>query len=294
MAGDFRVTVEAVVVNHNTSPFAELCLRSLRATELGGSSLDALDLRVTVADNHSTDAGLPALRVAADECGAAFETSRWPHGESTVNTHGDVLRDFVLTRRGAAFYLFLDADIAFLDHGTVARMLQQLSSRDDLWAVQARFASAEKRKAGSSLDIGAGQPWPVYAARHDPGTGGHTTFPVAGTGKPRCHPGCALVRNSPTFQRVAETIGFATAILWSQDEQLAGFFDTMALASTVMAAHGLSYELAGVEVVHYFNVSYDQRTDLTAAKLDDCERRLALLRADPSSPPPPGPWGPWE
>lgn len=61
-------TIEAVVVNHNTSPFAELCLRSLRANETMPPGL----LRVTVADNHSTDAGVESLRVAAEECDATF------------------------------------------------------------------------------------------------------------------------------------------------------------------------------------------------------------------------------
>src|SRR2546425_12064280 len=107
--------IEAVIVNHNTSAFAELCLRSLRASEDR-----AVGMRVTVADNDSDDDGVGALRDAAAECGARFERSRWPYSESTVNTHGDVLRDFVLGSPDALYYLFLDADVVFTQRHSVS------------------------------------------------------------------------------------------------------------------------------------------------------------------------------
>jgi hypothetical protein len=72
---------------------------------------------------------------------------------------------------------------------------------------------------------------------------------------------------------------------------MAGYYDTLALASAVMATHELSYELSRAEVVHYFNVSYDARSELTAAKLDDVRRRLADLRSDPPRQSDPGAWG---
>jgi hypothetical protein len=47
------VLVRAIIVNHNTSLFAELALRSLMWTHTDDSSIDLL---VSVVDNHSTDA----------------------------------------------------------------------------------------------------------------------------------------------------------------------------------------------------------------------------------------------
>ena len=279
-----EATIEAVIVNHNTSAFSELCLRSLYATEspLGSG------LSVTVIDNHSGDPGIGDLHRAAVELGARLETSRWPAEEATVNTHGDVLRDFVLARPEASYYLFLDADIVFIHRATLTTMRADLDGRQDRWAVQARFAGTERNRGpGASLDIGHGDPMDLYAGFE--GTEWH--FTVHGTGKRRVHPGCALITNSPALQRTAATAGFATAVSLSQDASVAGYYDTMALASMVMATHGQSYALSTAEVVHYYNISYDDRTELTREKLADCHRRLALLRADPSATPPAGPWG---
>lgn len=171
-------------------------------------------------------------------------------------------------------------------------MLSDLTRGQRLWAVQARFAWSERnRGAGSSLDIGAGDAQQLYTGFEDPESGWNRSFPIRGTGKPRCHPGCALIVNSPAFQRTGTILGFGTAVSMSQDEQVAGYCDTMALASAVMSTHGLSYALSDAEVVHYFNVSYDERVDLTDAKLADCRDRLKLLRVDPLARLPTGPWG---
>ena len=275
--------IEAVIVNHNTSPFAELCLRSLMAT--GGARGRAL--RVTVADNHSTDDGVVALRDAAAELGAAFELTRWPVSTATTITHGDVLRDFVLSRREAPYFLFLDADIVFLHDNTVGTMLRELESSAKSWAVQARYVSPERRLAGSTLDMGAGDPQVIDAGF--PGTTWRWT--VRGTGKRRLHPGCALVANSEALLHTADMLGFGTFAGLSQDESIAGYYDTLAVASAVMATHGLGYELSSRLVVHYFNVSYDDRTDLTRSKRQDVQRRLEILRDDPQASPAAGPWG---
>jgi hypothetical protein len=280
--------IEAIIVNHNTSPFAELCLRSLAAR---ARSVEPR-LRVTVVDNHSTDHGLGSLVDAAEEMGAPFERSRWPADQAKVNTHGDVLRDFVLARPSATFYLFLDADIVFVDDSTVRTMVSELDGDPDLWAIQARFVNAERhRGAGSSLDIGAGSPQNLYVGFEDPASAWHTSFPIVGSGQGRCHPGCALIKNSSSLQYTAARFGFATAVVMSADSAIAGYYDTMALASAVLSTHGLAYALSAATVAHYFNVSYDERTSLTDEKRVDALRQLATFRADPSGRPAPGPWG---
>jgi len=40
--------------------------------------------------------------------------------------------------------------------------------------------------------------------------------------------------------------------------------------------------LAVLPMLGYFNVSYDSRTDLTRAKLNDCRSRLERLRSQPT------------
>ena len=175
--------IEAVIVNHDTSPFSELCLRTLRARN---RDLDR-DLAVTVVDNHSTDDGLEELVAAVHELGATFERSRLPLQTATVNAHGDVLRDFVRTHPNADHYLFLDADIAFVEPDTVATMRTELDADPTLWAVQARFSWSEHhRRTGSSLDMGAGTPQRLYGGFQDPDSGDRITFPVEGSGQRPC------------------------------------------------------------------------------------------------------------
>lgn len=67
--------MEAAIVKHNTSLFAELALRSLLASFEGG--YQSCDLRVTVVDNHSTDDVEPRLDVAKD-AGVMFQLSSGP------------------------------------------------------------------------------------------------------------------------------------------------------------------------------------------------------------------------
>ena len=146
-----------MIVDHNTSPFAELALRPLDActTALDGEAV----LRITVADNHSDDDGLDLLRQAASALGARFEQTRWPRHKTVTNSHGDVLRDFVLSRVEADAFLFVDADVVWTDPGSVRTMVDELTSAQDVWAVQARFHWAERHRGrGTSGVMWAGRP----------------------------------------------------------------------------------------------------------------------------------------
>lgn len=245
-------TVDAVIVNHNTSLFSELALRSLVASQHEGR----VDLSVFVRDNHSDDADLAGLRAAVADVGAVLETTRWPATSTPLNTHGDVLRDFVLDRPGADYYLFVDCDIDFEEPRTVDLMVEDLDADDSLWAVQARFRTAEARRADGTLDVNAGgAPVALDVRRRDHAWTG--TYPVAGRIQSRCHPGATLVRNTPTLRRLADLIGFSTAAVLSADPTVAGFHDTFGLATTTMAVHGLGYGLSRATVHHFFCVSYD-------------------------------------
>ncbi|MFN8375734.1 MAG: hypothetical protein U0694_23040 [Anaerolineae bacterium] len=267
--------IQIIIVNHNTSLFTELALRSLLATH----SAD-LDLAITVMDNASNDdtADLRAFTVAS---GIPFVQSGFsPH--TAVNTHGEVLRAFVLTHPDCDYYLLLDADICFLQPNTLHTMLTELQADDSVFAVQARMSwDGVNEMPGRGWHIEAGKS--MYMSAHLAGQPisadelAHSATAYTGQLLPRCHPGCALVKNTPTFRRVAEHIGFSPAWLQGETQPASGFYDTFALCSAVMKTHEQRYILSSAMVLHFFCVSYDpQGMDW---KRRVCRERLAQLRS---------------
>jgi hypothetical protein len=245
-------SVEAVVVNHNTSRFAELALRSLSwaATRCG------TDVRVTVADNHSAD-GTAELRAAVEECGAAWELTRWPAGRQPLTTHGDVLRDFVLARPDAEGFLFVESDVCFLDPSALRVMLGELAA-DGVWAVQARLLTDKIAGPATFREALHRKRRPIELTAHleletDDGTSATLDLRHSGRRIPRCHPGCALIRNSPAFQLAARHLGFSACWTWSNDVQLGGLSDTLSLVSNVMRTHRCRHRISTASVVHFWH-----------------------------------------
>ncbi|MEQ7127635.1 hypothetical protein ABN034_24215 [Actinopolymorpha sp. B11F2] len=268
-----EVRIEACIVNHNTSEFAELAVRTLAATH--ADWLSSGRLGATVVDNHSTDQGLTDVKAACRELDVRFRQSAWPAAQAPVNTHGDVLRDFVVGHEAATHFLFIDTDVYFLAQDTVGVMLAELASRPDVWAMQARFAWAEENRGlGSSLTVEAGPTQQLWA-----NIDGASVGPFAGPYKPRCHPALALVPNTAAFRKVADIIGLSAALIIAADPSTAGFADTFGLASLVMQTHGLRYALSEVTVGHYYGVSYEDSDQPVAGKIVDCRQRLAELRS---------------
>ena len=266
------VRIEACIVNHNTSEFAELAVRTLAATH--AESLNSGRLGVTMVDNHSNDHGLPALKAACHELNIDFFQSAWPAAKSPVNTHGDVLRDFVTAHETATHFLFVDTDVYFLTHDTVGTMLTELTNQPEVWAVQARFAWAEEHRGrGASLTIEAGPPQQLRAC-----IDGASAGPFTGRYKPRCHPALALVTNTTVFRKVTDIIGLSAAVIIAADPSTAGFADTFSLTSLVMQTHNLRHALSEVTVGHYYGVSYNDPDQPVDDKIADCRRRLAQLR----------------
>jgi hypothetical protein len=267
-----EVRIEACIVNHNTSEFAELAVRTLAATHEEWLSSDRLG--VTVVDNHSNDQGVMDLKAVCSQLDVGFCKSAWPAAEAPVNTHGDVLRDFVAVHEKATHFLFVDADVYFLTQNTVGTMLTELTNRPDAWAMQARFAWAEKHRGrGSSLTIEAGPTQQLTAC-----IDGASVGPFSGPYKPRCHPALALVPNTPIFRKTADIIGLSAAVIIAADPSTAGFADTFGLTTLVMQTHSLRHALSEVTVGHYYGVSYEDSNQPADGKIDDCRRRLAELR----------------
>jgi hypothetical protein len=97
------------------------------------------------------------------------------------------------------------------------------------------------------------------------------------------------VANTPVFRSVAEIIGLSAGVVVSADEEMAGFADTLGLASLAMRTHNLRYVLSAVTVGHYSGVSYDDPANPIDFKVEECRRRLAALRAGATFDP--GVWG---
>lgn len=240
-----QLLIEAAVVNHNTSAFCELMLRSLFAAHL---SPRYLHLRVF--DNASTDE-MTALRQYAAEMGVPILPSGFTQ-QAPNNSHGEVLRNFVLANPQCTHYLFLDADTVFTHPDTIPRLAGELDTQPDAFGINPRM------------------PWD-----------GRTPYDLENVPLVygvRIHPFCALIRNTPLFRRVVEEVGLSCArYLWAENEE---YLDTFTLMTKTMRTHGLRHHLGEVLAIHFFSVSYvwdDEET--RAVKLRHRDDLLAGLRA---------------
>lgn len=236
--------INAVMVNHNTSAFAELAVRSLFAQNPG------LDLTLTVYDNDSTD-DRSGLLAAAAAHGVEVRRSGFPIG-TTGNSHGETLRRFVL-ETDADYLLFLDADICFTQPGTIAALLAALEQDPDAFGAGPRMS------------------WD-----------GETPMPDEMQNNPaiyrnRLHPCCALVANTPAFRGVAEHVGLSCArMLYAEHEE---YLDTFELMTRVMRTHGKRHIIVDETLIlHAFAVSYpDESSALLQEKQDRRDHWLQIM-----------------
>ena len=102
--------IKAVAVNHNTSAYMELMTRSLFDRHPQDSGLH---LSLHIFDNASQD-DMTDLESYAECTGIPIVQSGFTT-ETIHNSHGEVLRQFVLENPEATHYLFLDSDVCFLE-----------------------------------------------------------------------------------------------------------------------------------------------------------------------------------
>lgn len=233
--------IQAVVVNHNTSRYTELMLRSLFAMHS-----EALDIGVTVFDNASDDE-MTGLHAYAQQVNVPI----FPSGfglKTENNSHGHVLKNFVLAHPDCAYYLFLDTDVYFFQPGTVDTLVTDLEADPLAYAAAPRLTSNVEQEIDEKYwDL-------IYHSR--------------------LHPCCALVKNTPTFRRVLELVGLGCYhnLLPGRKEYL----DTFQLMTAVMATHGYSYLRSHKMVQHFFCVSYDwDPPEAIKYKLDLRDKLLA-------------------
>lgn len=218
--------IAAVCVNHNTSLYVELMLRSLFANH---TAPQAFGLDLTILDNESEDDPASLLEYAA-----CVGVPVRPSGFSTHTkhiSHGEVLRRFVLDHPDATYYLFLDADIVFHQPSTLDTLVAELDQAPgDVYAAAPRVAFAH-----NGQEVPEDNRYNIYERR--------------------LHPLCALFRSTPVFRRVAEHVGFhCYRSLWAEWDQ---YLDTNELMTVVMRTHGLRFVRCDPTVLHFFGVSYD-------------------------------------
>jgi hypothetical protein len=234
--------IEAVTVNHDTSLYMELMLRSLFARHSPN-----LDMSITVFDNASED-DATGLHSCAQEMGVPIVQSGFTT-DTQNNSHGEILRRFVLEHPDCTNYLFLDADACFVQDDTIDVMLEELEACDDAFGIGARMADwgGERELAEEYRDK-------VYYCR--------------------LHPFCALVKNTDVFRRVVDEIGLSCVkYLWAEDEE---YLHTFKLMTRVMRTHGLRHFHSSKMVIHFFSVSYDWNAE-DVVELKE-RRRDELLR----------------
>lgn len=242
--------IAAVSVNHDTSLYMELMLRSLFATHAAAGDLG---LSLTVLDNASVDDSAPLRAYAAGVGVPVLPSGFTTHTKH--NSHGEILRRFVLDRPDATHYLFLDADAVFAQPDALATMARELDAAPgDVFAVGARMA----------------RPWAPTEEVTD----------IPDLYARRLHPFCALFRNTPLFRRVADHVGFSCArYLWADREQ---YLDTDELLTMVMRAFGARWLRSSVLVGHFFAVSYGLYGEAYARHhAAQRDRLLTELRARP-------------
>jgi hypothetical protein len=253
--------MEIVLVNHNTSSYAELALRSLFDLH----DVSAWGAHVTVMDNSSSD-DTTALRAFTGQVGIEFDPSGFTTKEP-ANTHGEVLARFVLSSQPTDSFLFLDADVCFLEDATVDAMRAELAADKKIWAVQARL----RWFVSEVLGIDPAGTAPDYLD-HPHGMRGRIFD--------RPHPFCLLVRDCPVFRSVVETVGLSCAWRYAASPDVAGWYDTFALAAAVMSTHGLRWVESAAGALHYAQAAERQDpAELMALKDRDCQARLQALRA---------------
>ncbi|SDS37301.1 glycosyltransferase family 2 protein [Actinopolymorpha singaporensis] len=126
--------IQVVTINHGTTDYADLFLRSLIAHHP-----DRSELRVLVLDNDSGD----VQRLDwARRFGVRIRASGYSL-DASVNTHGEILRDAVLAEPDCDAYLFADSDVCFVSDDTLGAMARELDSTPDAFAVEAIWANED-------------------------------------------------------------------------------------------------------------------------------------------------------
>lgn len=258
--------IYAVTVNHNTSQFVELMLRTLLLT----NALGGLQLEITVLDNHSDDPHAGELRAYLAEQQIVFVQTGFDTSIASEK-HGAALMRFISDRPECSHYLFLDADIWFVEPETLPTMLGEL--RGAPGAPFANQARIHGYYAGRVIEGRDGIPGASGGQPPQSVTFGDRRY--SQLIMPRCSPVCCLVSNTPVFRRVVEAVGLTPALRFGVES--VAFHDTFSLMTHVMATHGQPFIVSSKTIQHFTQAAY--MPEHRAVKDRDCRLLLGELRA---------------
>ncbi|NKB71701.1 MAG: hypothetical protein GKR89_31895 [Candidatus Latescibacteria bacterium] len=266
--------IEAVSVNHGTPLYAELMLRSLfkHHPELAGLCVTVLE--TPMSKYQPPKAQTDSFHSYAASRDVSVRPTHLTKEEARGNTHGEILRNFVLGHRDCDYFLFLDSDVVFIQDSTIAVMLDELKGNPDAFGVQARLSwDGETEQPMGSMFYGGQKlnyrnkvSGPTEESVKADTPAPH--LPLAYRMGARIHPCCCLLRNSAVFRKTAEYIGFSCAFI--EQAQDGRYYDTMGLLTRVMRTHDLLPMLSKMMVMHFVGVSCNMRTpekDSTALRL---------------------------
>jgi hypothetical protein len=260
--------VYGVTVNHNTSHFVELMLRTMFFT----NDLSDIDFHMFVLDNGSDDEHLEQLKAyLSDQSIPLIQTGL--DNTFAPEKHGAAFGNFVEEYSDCTHYLFLDSDMWFVADNTVPTMLSELSeSPSSVFANQARvygyyaYRVIEGRDGVPGVgDVDDFPPWRVSCHGAD-----YTTRLVR-----RCSPVCSLVANTPVFRKVVEIIGLGRAMGF--EVGTARWYDTFSLMTHVMATHDLYFIVSSKRINHFTMTGY--QPEARGLKDSNCLTMLEELRA---------------
>lgn len=243
-------------------------LRSL----FGSNELSGFEFAATILDNNSSGPEHEALRAYAAERDIPIVATGFGQYVAAEH-HGAALTAFVQSDPDCTHYLFLDADMWFVEPETIATMLAELrAASPNTFAIQARIYGYYQGL--------------VYEGRDGiPGSNAFDlipTWPIEFEGRTyrnqyatRCSPVCSLVTNTSLFRTVVNIVGLAQAIRFGIDEVV--YHDTFSLMTQVMATHEQQFIVASKQVNHFTQTTYLDTA--RAARDNDCLLMLAELRA---------------
>lgn len=238
--------VQVLSVNHGTTPYADLLLRSLVAHHADRSQIDVLLL-----DSGSAD--LERLEWAR-RLGVEIKPSGYGL-DVPITTHGEILRDGVLAKPDCDAYLFVDSDVCFLADDTISTMAAELFADPDLWAVRALWEGW----GGGPLYEPDGHPnHDISRIRQSIRMFNQSEFGEwlewdTGYGD-RVHPFCVLVRNDKPLRLAVELIGLSPS--GTECVKGAMWWDTLGLLTEVMKTHSRTWRRSSQRVLHFSSVSW--------------------------------------
>ena len=268
---DRETVIEAVTVNHGTSAFVELMLRTLYRH----NDTDAFGFRVTVLDNNSKDEHAGELKSFLEERGIPLARTGFNDG-IRPETHGEALSRFVLENPQCTHYMFLDSDMWFTEEGTIATMLAELDDAPDVFAVQARVFGfyAGRVIEGEDGRVGASDAEGLTLQMRFESRSCFESRSYDTSIAFRCSPACCMVENHPVFRQVVEAFGLGRAFLPGVHQ--AKFYDTFGLMTHAMSAYGLRHVISAKTVNHFTETA--NRPEFRGARDRDCLRLLREMR----------------